>query len=460
MKFLMRAIGQNHFIGIVAIFWILLFLMGGGARSDIQSLIILRPLSICFLAYGLWGLSLDKIVKFRFLFCIFTLSLLLILFQLLPLPYALWSNLPGRDLISDTDKIAGIGHIWRPLSMLPTNTLNALFAFLIPIAILVVLARASQKQLHSLLLLTIIVGLISAFLGLLQLIGPADGALYFYRITNRGTAVGLFANRNHHAVFLACIIPMLTVFSSLPSKLIPSEKFRVVAAGLISAFLLLLIIVSGSRAGLLAALAAIILSIFLYPPNGDKKNTIANLNFTKSYMFWFPIITLIFVAVIALLSSKATSFDRLIAHDGQNDLRYQVWGPIAKMAWTYFPFGSGFGTFAEVYKISEPAALLSPEYLNHAHNDLLETIMTGGLGAFLIIIAALCAWLKKAIYFFIHEKNKEKTTLFGRLGVILTFILALASIADYPLRTPSLFALFILASMWMSVSVKNIQRDG
>src|SRR3546814_18783044 len=55
----------------------------------------------------------------------------------------------------------------------------------------------------------------SGGLGLAQVIGPRDGPLYLYEITNNGSAVGLFANRNHQAALLACLFPMLAVYASI-----------------------------------------------------------------------------------------------------------------------------------------------------------------------------------------------------------------------------------------------------
>ena len=48
------------------------------------------------------------------------------------------------------------------------------------------------------------------WLGWLQLAG-SEGFLHFYRETNLGSATGVFANRNHHAVLLACALPLASI---------------------------------------------------------------------------------------------------------------------------------------------------------------------------------------------------------------------------------------------------------
>jgi hypothetical protein len=47
----------------------------------------------------------------------------------------------------------------------------------------------------------IMMGALSGIIGVLQLAGSATGTLHFYEITKNGSAVGLFANRNHAAAF-------------------------------------------------------------------------------------------------------------------------------------------------------------------------------------------------------------------------------------------------------------------
>jgi hypothetical protein len=451
---------KNRYAWMLALFWITLLILGGGSRADIQSAMFLRPLAILLLAASCIGLTMQDIRKFPFLFSLMLGSFLLIGVQLFPLPHFIWSQLPGHELIADTDRIANVGEIWRPISMIPTAGRNAYFAFFIPLAIFALLIRVGSDTRHDLLGITILAGLINAVIGLLQLIGPEQGPLYFFRITNFGTAVGLFANRNHYAVFLACIIPMLAVFASVPSKRFPSQRFRLIASGSIGAFLFLLIIVAGSRAGFLVSLLGLASTPFLYKKEEHKRRKLDQSKQQPNYLkFWGPLLAVVATLAIALSTSRAVSFNRLFGSDGVNESRFEVWGPISKIAWEFFPFGSGFGTFVDVYKIYEPTERLSPEYLNHAHNDLIEVLMTGGLGALLILLLAAAAWSKTTFLLFSNRVESGRAELFGRLGSIVILMLSIASLSDYPLRTPSLAGLLVIAAVWMASSVKNVQPD-
>ena len=461
MHAFLRLPKPNLLFGLSAAFWAILFLLGGGARADIQSLVVLRPLAALFLAYGLWGLTKQDIQSNKFLFGFVGVSTLLVVLHLVPLPHGLWSNLPGRGLIAEADTIAEIGAIWRPLSLLPTDSWNALFAMLIPITVVVLVSRLTLEQRNLFLGLTLLVGLFTAFLGILQVLGPDGGPLYFYRITNRGTAVGLFANRNHHAVFLACLIPMLAVFASTATSRFGKRSFRLGASVSAGAILFLLIVISGSRAGLLVALLGICAVPILYMPDKRSKNDTPNffqISKLKSKIL-IPAIAVLAVITVTILSSRAVSFSRLFGNDGQGELRFEVWSPIAEQSWAYFPFGSGIGTFADVYKIHENRSLLQPEYLNHAHNDLLELLMTAGLPGLILLLVAAFAWSKRSYAVFFRERVNCQSLMFARLGSVIILMLSIASLGDYPLRTPSLSGLLVLAAIWMTESKKASVPD-
>ena len=52
---------------------------------------------------------------------------------------------------------------------------------------------------------------VAIVLGLWQMLEGPDSPLYFYTLSNRGLAVGWFANRNHLASFLASCVPMVAL---------------------------------------------------------------------------------------------------------------------------------------------------------------------------------------------------------------------------------------------------------
>ena len=123
---------------------------------------------------------------------------------------------------------------------------------------------------------------------------------------------------------------------------------------------------------------------------------------------------------------------------------------ILEMSEKYFPIGSGIGTFVEAYQIDEPLLLLDQEYLNHAHNDWLEILLTGGAVAALLAGVATVAWIRSAYLLLASSDSHRRDVVLGKLGASIILMLALASFGDYPLRAPSLTAMFVIAAVWMT----------
>src|SRR3546814_782372 len=146
--------------------------------------------------------------------------------------------------------------------------------------------------------------------------------------------------------------------------------------------------------------------------------------------------------------------------DETEELRLQLLQPIWEIIGTYFPFGAGLGTFPDVYKVHEPFELLSVAYVNHAHNDLLEFVLEGGLAAVVVLLIGIVAWVIGVTRLRSGEAEVGRSILLGRLGAAIILILGIASIVDYPLRVPSLSAVFIIAMIWMAFAARpSISRE-
>ena len=449
---------QNYPFWCLVLFLVIVFTTGGGSRADIQSLVVLRPVAVVFLCIGLWGLRLPHIREYRFLFGMAAAILMLSAVHLVPLPPSVWSTFPGREIVSEVDRLAELGDVWRPISLVPSASWNSFFALIVPLAVLVLAAQIQREQRFQLLAVLIALGILSGFLGLLQSIGPGEGPLYLYRITNNGSAVGLFSNRNHQAVFLALLFPMLAVFASSGIRTVEQAKlygWLAIAAGTI---LIPLLLVTGSRAGLLAGLLGLGFALALYrrPKVNQPRKRKAKPRFDPRLLL--GALGAIVLGGITFLMARAQAVDRLSADDEADELRFKIWGPIAEMAEKYFPVGSGAGSFVEVYQISEPDNLLKVNYVNHAHNDWLEIYLTLGLPGLLLLAVAGVAFLIAA-WRYARSSVRDRRTSYGRLGAVVILLLALASIADYPLRVPSLACVFVVACVWLGSRYSELPEN-
>jgi O-antigen ligase len=207
--------------------------------------------------------------------------------------------------------------------------------------------------------------------------------------------------------------------------------------------LLPLTLVTGSRAGLMLLGLALIATIFafrghLLPPRDSSPRT-------KLMVLLAALGCLIAIAVMAVWLSRAEAWERLLDIEIEDENRLSNLGTLLEMAQAYFPFGSGFGSFDPLFRYFEPDSELQLFYLNHAHNDLVELLITGGLGGALILIGFL-AWIAIRAAAVLRAPAALPIQACARAGVIVIVILLLSSLVDYPLRTPLLALLFALSA--------------
>lgn len=447
----MRLSGSNARFYAFAAFMTLVFFTGGSSRDDVQSLVLLRPLAVLFVVYALLCANHAHLRGRLFPLYIALAFASLMILQLIPLPPSLWTALPERQIFSNIADLAGIEQLWRPLTLSPSRTLNSLFALAIPIAAMMLYLNLEADRRNQAITIIICFTGFSAFWATFQLAGPPQGPLYFYNITNDGSAVGLFANRNHQAVLLAAAIIMLGWYGPRHS---PAARLAVLKfySSIAAIFVLVpLIFITGSRAGLLlmapALIAALIMVYFgrftvesqkaSQPPRSQKKRSSS-----QQIILGASVCAVFLIAALSVLFSRSLAFDRLIGRSAVEELRVQLIPTFIEMIGDYFPAGSGFGSFEYVYRIYEPQELLNPSYLNQAHNDWAQLIIEGGLPAIAIGILAL-AWAGFQFFRLAKNWNRQRYSKHAAAMALAVMALFLAgSVGDYPLRVPSLITVF------------------
>lgn len=427
--------------------FLLLCLFGGGAaRADVTSLLYLRPAAIVCLVALLLSPGEWEFRRFRTLFILFALFAATMLVQLIPLPPGLWASLPGFARYTEAAAAAGVAEPWRPISLAPDLTLNSLLALLPCLVVLVGFAgiRNSQRRL----LLPVLIGFVAvdALLSVAQFAGGPESRAYLYAVTNTEAPVGFFSNRNHNAAFLAMGFPMLAIWVGTPA---PSRQYQRSRSWIALAFGLLLvpmILATGSRAGVVAGAIGLGIALWLAP------------SFTSSWeRRWriaFRVATAlipILLVVLTIYTNRALSIFRMTDANALGaDLRFEALPVLADMLRTFSPQGIGYGAFDPVYRGFEPDSLLTTEYFNHAHNDLIELLLTGGALALLLLLVFVAWWGRRTVRSLIAGDGQRTSEKLARLGGVMILILLGASLVDYPLRTPLLAAVFTLACCWLA----------
>lgn len=455
-----RAVSTDTFGVSSPLLWIMIaaiafvFALGGSSRADTMSLIVLRPAAMIFLGVALFLGGWETIRRQPMPAIALGTLLLLHLLHLVPLPAELWTALPGRERAIENLSAAQVPLGWRPLSLVPFATWNGLFALAVPIGFWLMCARfGTEKEQGRLVFAIVALAVLSAVLGALQTVSGYDSALYFYRITNSGLAVGLFANRNHNGYFLACAIPMMGYLAGrLQLAGGPARAILLFLSGLVL-IVFAGIVLTGSRGALALFLVAVAtLPLFVSLRAGGDGLRVRT-------VLWLAIAIALWLAAATFLLPN-TALTRAGGANVVDELRFAIWPIIADQIWTYFPAGAGMGTFVEAYQIAEPNALLRSSYVNHAHNDWLELMLDGGLAGALLLVWGVVAWAFAMTRQFSGPTPSRDRGKLPLLGLVVIGMLGLGSILDYPLRTPSLAVLFALALSWSVSRSGRGQRTG
>jgi O-antigen ligase len=440
----------RYLFGLCALLIVTGLLLGGGNSPGLLSHTILQYIAIPLLLTALWRMTDVPIVKSTRLAFAFCLALPMIpLLQLIPLPPWIWTALPYRQVSAAAFDLLGRDPPWMPISVSPHVTWLSALSFLPPVAIFLgtSLLACSQRRVMSLIILA--VGVISGFLGLLQLAQGPLSPLRFFVHTSTADAVGFFANRNHFAALLYT----LTLFSAawavdaamtIGPQLKQKRYETASLVRLIVSFTVLVVLVAAqtmarSRAGISLSIVALIGAWALaFSVGRGGLGTISN--------------RLIAGAIsLAMVFSAQYSLYRLLERfeaDPLADARIAIARNTIEAAMSYMPFGSGMGTFTSVYGMFEKRQdVLLNAYVNRAHNDILELWLEIGVLAFVLILLFIVwlvlrstkAWRK------LPHPGRVIDRLLPRAATLAVPLLIAHSLVDYPLRTSAMMSIFAFA---------------
>jgi O-antigen ligase len=372
------------------------------------------------------------------------------LIQLVPLPPAIWTLLPHRaPLIASFDNL---GHDlpWLPISVSPNATWLSVAALLPTLAIFFGTILLGYRERRALSLALVAFGIVSAFLGLLQIAqGPAS-RLRFFSATNLTEAVGFFANRNHYAAFLYVVLLFAAVWAiDIGFAVGPWRDRRIFEARSIvtitASFLAIVILLAAeamarSRAGMTLTMVSLA-GVYGLVLTDRRRRTVSAT----------PLNFLFAAAGTAFILVMQFALYRVMARfntDPLDDLRLQFARSTIEAAWAYMPFGAGMGTFVPVYGMFEkPQDLFSHAYVNHAHDDILELWLETGIFG-IALMGAFAAWfVSRAIKIWRYAAvgANEFDRSLARAATIAVALIVIHSSFDYPLRTAAMTAILAFA---------------
>jgi O-antigen ligase len=360
------------------------------------------------------------------------------LFQLVPLPPALWQALPGRGGERAALELVGAEHGWRALSLSPARTLASLLAALSALACLVVTSTLSLAGRRRLLMVTAGVGAATLLVGAAQLSGGSGNPLRFFDAESPWLN-GFQANHNSTADLI--LIAMLALAAlgrhALDRGLARPSPFQ---AGLtvlaVDAVMVLGLLLTGSRAGLgLLPLVLMVQFLILQPDAKLRWGRLGASAAAAAVLGGAAFMLLRDNRAVQLVLSRFTL---------EGEFRPELWRDSLFALGQYWPAGSGQGTFMPVLIAVERLEVVDPTLPNRAHNDYLELAIGAGLPGLLVLAAIVALLCTAAVRMLRQSRGEQRAQALFALGTLA--VAALHSLVDYPMRSMALAGLVATAA--------------
>ena len=411
------------------------FVLGGTSQDVVAPKFVLYLVSLIVIGRRILMIRSDSLLwEMKPLLIVGGTLLLLTAAYAVPMPPSIWSALPGRGVAVEGFQLAETPLPWLPLSLSPEMTFFSLFDFLPPLAVVLLLGtrRRSSDIKYALVAIAIFV-IFSVFLAGLQVLKISD-ALYFYDITNRDVGVGFFSNTNHFGVFLVLLLPfVVALFSSARGSKHTRSVVKLSLSIAASLAVVMGVFLSKSLAGILL-LGPVAAACFFI--------TSRHVQIKRIWFFG------LFGAALFLVLSDIFIFkniwpelvDRLSKMGADN--RRVMQDTTLEAARSFFPIGSGIGSFEEVYRLFEG---FGKKTVPHAHNDYVELFLELGVFSF-IWFAAFFAYLGRYIWKAVRSLwATEAQNRFARYMAVPMVTVAVHSTVDYPSRTIAVMVLVTFA---------------
>lgn len=343
------------------------------------------------------------------------------LLQIVPLPSAIWRNLPSGELRVATLRAAGLADTWQPLSLEPASTALCAVMAVGLVALIANLLRLTDEQFRRVLWLVFGTTLAGIAIGLIQVV--TNGSPRLQVIDGGATMLGFFANKNHMALIIACSILLFgLVLNRRRGRAMTIAYTTLAIVGIVT---------TNSRAGLL--LGGIAAIVVFFDSTRDVK------------LRWrVAAVTIIAALGLGLLSTAAFELVSGRIGDIGSDGRWKILPWSLPLARDFALLGSGFGSYATLFATREQLEWLGPTYINAVHNDYVQLIIEAGIAGVALLMLLIWSVLS-CIPYYRAMPLRDPQRAVTRMGFIVVLLFALHSGFDYPLRRPATWPFFALA---------------
>ena len=272
-------------------------------------------------------------------------------------------------------------------------------------------------------------GFCTALFGIIQFFS-FNGKIYWMRELRFGGFVfGPYVNHNHFAGLMELVLPLSLAL--LFQRVLPMDKLLLV--GVLAAFSVGALFLSGSRGGIVTFLAQLGLLAFFATPGRGRRGK------------WAAVVAFVLVAAALTVwvgvGSTLERFVPLQQGDLSQEGRVEMFSSTFKVFLAYPWLGAGMGTLSAIYP--QFAAKDLGARVDHAHNDYLEMMAETGLAGTACSIVFAGLLLYGGFSSLSAERNRLASAI--RLGALVScFGLLLHGLVDFNFHIPSNAMLFFI----------------
>ncbi|HEX6851821.1 MAG TPA: O-antigen ligase family protein [Candidatus Polarisedimenticolaceae bacterium] len=369
--------------------------------------------------------------------------------QLAPLPAPLAASLgapgaPARAAIAPFVPEAAPES--APWSLSPADTSDALARFVgyVALGLAAAVAFREPRHLAALAVTLVLCGVFQAVYGGGEYLSGSNRIFGYEKKHYVDCATGTFINRNHFAGYLAAILPFAFALAArAKASADPKDPFRarVASWGWIAAAALLFlgILLSQSRGGLAAALAAVAAYALLARAGRPSlRLVLATLAIPAAFLLWRD--TRVPLERVADLDQEVVSTSG----------RAAVWKTSLGVAARFPIVGTGLGTFEEAFR-SLGSRDVGARY-DHAHNDPIQAGVEGGVvSALLLLSLGTATFSRRSTVRFASLQTAQSATLASIAAITVH------SLVDFGVRIPAL-AVLLAVVLAVGNALPNARR--
>jgi len=399
----------------------------------------------------------------------FSAFILLVLFQLLPLPEGLLRVVSPLSLATYKKFSSIAPGSLLPISVLPYATGQELLKLISYAAVFYVIVShyRTKARVHALVKTILYIGICLALFAVVQKMTWNGRIFWFYPVEEylrSGAGIwGPYINRNHFAGYMEMAIPLalgLLIYAAPNANTLPGVSFgRKVARFMasknlvrFSVIFLSVLIMSASLFMTLSrgGIAGFGISFFFFVWITRRRRSLRS----RALLLGLLAVVIAVVIVFAAWDQLEGRFEEL--EKESHISRLIVWNDSLGMVKDYPFFGSGLGTFENTYMRYQsryPLALF-----DHAHNDYVELLTDTGIAGFVSVMSL-------AIIFFIsvYRRWLRRRDIFAKCvgagGLTSCIAIAVHSTTDFNLHIPANALLLTVIAALTYAAVFNEKEE-